>query len=60
MKVDCNKRENRLLNWHRWFAWYPVHVGKNDCRWLEVVMRKGVYGSNTYDEWWDWSHKPVS
>lgn len=27
--------------WHRWFAWRPVEVGKNDCRWLETVERKG-------------------
>jgi hypothetical protein len=26
--------------WHDWFAWFPVHVGQNDVRWLEWVQRK--------------------
>lgn len=30
----------RLREWHDWFAWYPVRMGDNDCRWLETVERK--------------------
>lgn len=52
MKFDCGpdkaqRRLNRLRakeeritalsTWRRWFAWYPVRVGSDDCRWLEVV-----------------------
>lgn len=49
MKLNCGptaeaKRE-RLENWHRWFAWHPVRVGEKECRWLEIVWRKGSYGS---------------
>lgn len=32
-----------LCTWHEWFAWYPVRVGRKDCRWLEVVERKGDF-----------------
>jgi hypothetical protein len=33
-----------LLEWHRWFAWYPVPVvrkGKLRYAWLRFVERKG-------------------
>jgi len=36
----CAAREQ----WHDWFAWYPVRVGKHDCRWLETVERKARAG----------------
>lgn len=50
------KREFRLTNWHPHFAWWPVNVGGNDWRWLEVVERKlefvggadGVYTFASY------------
>lgn len=29
-----------LQEWHYWFAWRPVRVGKKDCRWLETVERR--------------------
>jgi len=29
-----------LWQWHDWFAWRPVRVGENDCRWLETVGRR--------------------
>lgn len=34
------KRIEYMINWHDWFAWYPVRVGSRDCRWLETVQRK--------------------
>lgn len=48
MKFNCGLtgaekyaiKKAKLINWHRWFAWRPVRVGKNDCRWLEFVERK--------------------
>lgn len=46
MKFDCGETyaewEERIGRWHSWFAWYPVRVGKHDCRWLERVERKGT------------------
>jgi hypothetical protein len=38
MRVDCDK----AFRWHRWFAWYPVHIRRHDCRWLEFVERRAV------------------
>lgn len=48
MKLNCGRPKYQrrgeavkyLCNWHRWFAWFPVRVGTNDCRWLEYVERK--------------------
>ena len=55
MKIDCGlspeerwelretkrlEQYARRLEWHVWFAWYPVRVGKGDCRWLERVERR--------------------
>ena len=28
---------------HKWFAWYPVKVAYQDCRWLECVQREAFY-----------------
>lgn len=28
--------------WQHWFAWYPVKVGFDDVRWLEMVERRSM------------------
>ena len=37
------KYTNRI-NWHKWFAWYPVRLGdwfsSEEMAWLEIVERK--------------------
>ena len=51
MKFNCGEtreeKRERLREiesqWHNWFAWYPVRVGSNECRWLETVERKRHY-----------------
>lgn len=51
MKINCGRPRHQrredakayLCCWHRWFAWFPVRVGRNDCRWLEYVERKAGY-----------------
>jgi len=51
MKLNCGpSAEQRrqaardyYCRWHRWFAWFPVRVAQDDCRWLEVVERKADY-----------------
>jgi len=62
MKFKCKEAETwpeyekRIKKWHKWFAWYPVSVGKEDCRWLETVERSikiefwydGIDKVNTY------------
>ena len=53
MKFNCRKLEglliqkrarkwDRIIKWHRVFAWWPVEVKYGDCRWLEYVERKNV------------------
>lgn len=53
MKFDCGltRKEKWKLSfdWHEWFAWYPVRVGRRDCRWLEKVERKRLHRG---DEWY--------
>ena len=57
MKFDCGETAqeeiNRLGEWHRWFAWYPIKISEHDCRWLEFVERKikikSIYMEDFYD-----------
>lgn len=44
-------REEAREKWHKWFAWYPVNVGYEDCRWLEVVNRKEFTHTGTGELW---------
>ena len=58
MKFNCGLTKNeKLQSWHKWFAWYPVRISKNDCRWLETVYRKGtmVYYIQK-GKIWEWSY----
>ena len=54
MKFQCGKwRANRRLRrsqWHWWFAWYPVKIGRYDCRWLEFIERRRPWNS----VWYEW------
>ena len=29
-----------LSKWHTVFAFFPIRVGENDCRWLEYIERR--------------------
>lgn len=45
MKFRCpdtylERRKRLHMKWRPWFAWYPVRVAPNDCRWLELVERQ--------------------
>ncbi len=42
------ERYRHLTNWHRVFAWWPVWVASDDCRWWEWVERKLTF-SGAYD-----------
>lgn len=44
--VDKNHWE-----WHTWYAWYPVRVGKHYV-WLETLQRKRV--TDRWDDWWEY------
>lgn len=66
MKFQCRQPETytqqkaRLSNWHGWFAWRPVRVGDNDCRWLEVVERRGTFYARYDDHGYIWEYRPAS
>jgi len=52
--LTCSERVAAQRQWHNWFAWHPVRVGRRDCRWLETVWRRA------YGGWmWDWEYKEV-
>ena len=66
MRFNCDRWSDHLdarwaasLIWHPWFAWRPVKVGDNDCRWLERVWCKrsveGWYGTSD-----SWKYKPLT
>ena len=41
LSLRHRRREAKLEEWHKWFAWYPVII---ECQivWLEVVARRSV------------------
>lgn len=41
--------QRKYENWHCWFAWHPVRIDGNDCRWLEYVDRKLVRSEYVYE-----------
>lgn len=47
---------HRRVNWHRWFAWYPVELGPNGLEkaWLEFVECK----RNPYIHHWEYRKIP--
>lgn len=55
MKFNCEKYKT----WCSWFAWYPVKVGDNDCRWLETVERRRVEYHDTCfgSTWGNWQYR---
>jgi hypothetical protein len=69
MKFDCGPtpaqrkqaRRDYLHNWHPYFAWRPICLGPNDCRWLETVLRKGerYFRSDWDSECYIWEYKAM-
>ena len=31
---------DRVQRWRPWFAWRPVRLGEDDCRWMETIERR--------------------
>lgn len=66
MKFNCGKpapvrwaeRRIYLSGWHVIFAWRPRRVGDWDCRWLELVERKGTFIHGYDDAYWEWEYRP--
>jgi hypothetical protein len=66
MKLDCGLTKKtkeklkieKLSNWHTKFAWLPIRIGDNDCRWLEHYERKGKFLLYPdYYGYWSWEYK---
>ena len=38
--------------WHRWFAWYPVHDVRMATKWLQFVERRWDKGEKTGEAEW--------
>jgi hypothetical protein len=52
------RRPASLLEWHRWFAWYPVPVvrkGELRYAWLRFVERK--WGTSRYSGTMKWRYR---
>ena len=53
---------DRISQWQRWFAWYPVQIdtkdGYNICAWLQVVDRRGelTFGYDWRVARWEYRH----
>ena len=62
MKFDCGptweEKVEAKSKWHRCFAWFPVRIASHDCRWLEVVERKGKR-SGMMDPAWAYEYRGV-
>lgn len=62
MKLDCGPsyatKVRQKEQWHDWFAWHPIRLGDNDCRWLETVVRKGEHQWCSGGFYWQWEYKP--
>ena len=56
MKLDCGEtfeaKEERLMQWHPFFAFLPRRIGVRDgrkiCAWLEVIERRAT---GSYYNW---------
>lgn len=67
MKLDCGKKERlkkeakkkKISGWHEWYAWYPVKVAEEDCRWLETILRKPVFYYSNPNDISCWQYKSM-
>jgi len=50
------------LQWHEWFAWYPVNTLSGRWVWLKKVKRSrvdnGLKGSEGHRAWWIFQNIP--
>ena len=63
MKFNCGpstEKPDSRMTWHSWFAWFPVRISDNDCRWLETVERRG--NTEYYldgKKYWNYEYRPL-
>jgi hypothetical protein len=56
LRKEYEERAENAAKWQPFFAWLPIRIGEDECRWLEVVERRVVggekwpvgYGSQLY------------
>jgi hypothetical protein len=56
--AQSHRRVPSLLEWRRWFAWYPVAVvrkGKLRYAWLQSIERK--WGTSKYSGTIKWRYR---
>lgn len=63
-KQEAEKREQeRLSDWHDFYAIIPRQVGSHDCRCFETIERKGEWhkgfwcGVHYLPGWWNWEYR---
>ncbi len=46
MLIDARdkKRQDQIMRWHRWFAWWPVSTEEGPTVWMRFVYRIGIPG----------------
>jgi hypothetical protein len=56
--IKIRPKEERVAEWHRWFAWYPVEVdGK--WVWLETLCRRGTFRVWWDADWYEWEYRII-
>lgn len=66
-KIKRREEKNqRRMNWHKWFAWYPVVIAEKDNHkikiWLQYIWRKADYGllqEDGYRYLWGWEYSEL-
>jgi hypothetical protein len=56
------RRLERQRDWHPWFAWHPVTLGKwpnpmGEAAWLETVERRIAFWPPDEITWWEYRSK---
>lgn len=59
-ELRAHLKQERLSNWHSFFAILPRRVGENDCRWLERIERKGTLAFQGWALDWSWQYRAVT
>jgi len=55
-------KHRALQMWHKWFAWFPIRIGKKKNRliWLEYVMRRGEYWTSWGEDGYTWEYRRIA
>ena len=64
MKLNCGKTLDEWAEdkyeWHKKFVIFPRKVGREDCRWLEIIERRLVRLHYGYENIWkEWEYRSI-